>query len=108
MSLKDELQKKGAIPGQKGSGRIEFLAIKSDIKEALESGYSVMQIWHLLYEQKKISIQYRMFKRYIDRYLIKTQQDSLTPKRSEPKKIDVKRPKHFEYNATPKSLDELV
>jgi len=115
MSLMDELQEQVLAARQRGSGRVEFLVVKDEIQQALESGYSALQIWRQLRQQQKISIQYRMFKRYVDRFLSgekPTPVDTITrptiTKSVGPTRVHVERPKRFEHDATPMSLDELV
>lgn len=58
-------------PNVKGQGRAAFIALKPDIKSALDEGWSAKEIWTLLREEEKISISYSVFLRYIRAYGLK-------------------------------------
>ncbi len=111
MDLKDEMQGLGLFQKKKGSGRVEFLALKHEIKDALDSGYLAKEIWQHLSDKGVISIQYRMFLRYVHRF-VKQKNVEMKPKpisqSTEPKRVHVEKPKHFEYDAKPMSVDELI
>lgn len=118
MELLDGLKQQTLNCKQRGSGRVQFLALKCDIQKALENGYSVLETWQYLNEHKKISIGYRMFIRYVERFLKYQKINTTTSQNqettlssvtsSEPVQVKKNKPKRFEFDAKPKSLDELV
>ncbi len=117
MKLIDGLRDQSLSKKQKGTGRVEFQTLRSDIKFAMDQGYSAKAVWQYLREQNKISIGYRLFIKYVNRYL---KQDIVQSpqvvnkepeilKDSSPEPIQQQSaPARFEFNAKPKSLDELV
>ena len=112
MNLKDELQGQGLFKKRRSSGRVEFLALKDEIKEALDDGYLAIEVWEHLREKGVISIQYRMFVRYVNRFVrqknSKTEPEPIPEKPTGPKQVHIDGPKRFEYDATPIPFDELV
>lgn len=96
MTLHNELKQQTQTHGQRGHGRYEFLARRSEIKRALENGYTAKEVWTLLHEKGTMPIQYRTFIDYVNRYLKKSGQPQtqrakkptqLSPKKAEsPKK----------------------
>jgi hypothetical protein len=46
-----------------------FRAVRDDVKEALEAGYTITAIWQNLYESKRIDSNYDTFSRYISRHI---------------------------------------
>ena len=49
--------------------RVAFLAVKNDVKEALEEGWPVKTIWSHMVEQKRIGFGYDTFLTYVKRYV---------------------------------------
>ncbi|VEG92083.1 TraK family protein [Legionella spiritensis] len=113
MMAADQTQRK--TPARKN--KVEFLALKDDISEALEKGWSVSAIWETLRDEGSFTASYNTFRLYVLEYLNGqkpgySQKDSPAP---QPKKM-VK--KHFEkkksdsmpsftYNPIP-NIDELI
>lgn len=50
---------------------VAFLAVKSDIKEALDAGYSVKTVWANMHELKRIDVGYDAFLNYVNRHIRK-------------------------------------
>lgn len=48
---------------------VEFLAIKADVKEAIEKGYSLRTIWEYLKEQGLFKATYETFRRHVKRFI---------------------------------------
>lgn len=65
--------------------RVTFLAMKKDIKEAIENGYSMLLIWEHLRETGKLAVSYNTFTQYVNRYITKakTPQPSLEKAKQE-------------------------
>lgn len=49
--------------------RVEFLAMREDISEALEKGWSITVIWKTLRDEGRFTATYNTFRLYILRYL---------------------------------------
>ena len=115
MSLLDELKKSPPIR-QRGAGRLAFLALKNEINEALEAGYSSAQIWEHLNAKGTMPVQYRQFVRYVKKFIgAKTVvEDQQVRPEAEPmpvqqsKSVTPSLTRRFEYNAMGKSLDDLI
>lgn len=50
--------------------KVEFLALKDDISEALEKGWSVTAIWETLRDEGSFTATYNTFRLYILKYLM--------------------------------------
>jgi len=63
------------INAQKGSSSrykkhlVAFLAIKDDVKAALDTGHTMKNIWLHMRAEGKISFSYKSFTQYVHRYL---------------------------------------
>ncbi len=99
--------------------KVEFLALKDDISEALEKGWPMTAIWETLRDEGSFTASYNTFRLYILEYLNGqkpgySQKDSPSPK---PKKLfnknaveksnATKEIKGFTYNPIP-NIDELL
>lgn len=49
--------------------KVEFLALREDISEALEKGWSVTAIWETLRDEGSFTASYNTFRLYILKYL---------------------------------------
>lgn len=65
---------------KKAKNRAAFLAVRAEVKAALDDGWSMFEIWELLFEEKKIEFSYQSFRNYTNK-LITTRQ---TAKKHEP------------------------
>ena len=117
MKLVDGLRDQSLSKKQKGTGRVEFQTLQSDIQSAMDQGYSAKAVWQYLSDQNKISIGYRLFIKYVNRYLKQdvVQDTQVVAKEPEPPQNassepiqQQSAPARFEFSAKPKSLDELV
>jgi hypothetical protein len=48
---------------------VAFLAVRDDVKEALEEGYAVKTVWAHMYESKRVGFGYDTFLNYVNRHL---------------------------------------
>ncbi|HAT8830484.1 TPA: TraK family protein [Legionella pneumophila] len=115
MMAADKNQRK--MPARKN--KVEFLALKEDISEALEKGWPMTAIWETLRDEGSFTASYNTFRLYILEYLNGqkpgySQKDSLAPKLQKPiKKHSVKKSnankeiKGFTYNPIP-NIEELL
>lgn len=49
--------------------KVEFLALREDISEALEKGWSISVIWETLNDEGKFTATYNTFRLYVLKYL---------------------------------------
>jgi len=78
---------------KKAQNRAIFLTLRPEIKEALEDGWSMLEVWELLHEEKKIDFGYQVLRRLTNSLILnlKTVRDAPTaPKEnSSPSKAPV-------------------
>lgn len=101
-------------PNQKARNRAAFIAQISEIKEALDEGWSVKDIWEALSEEGRITFGYQAFLGYVKR-LIRSQpagQDKPVEEAGQAKQAPepAERTKSegikgFEWNPNPKKED---
>lgn len=48
---------------------VEFLAVRDDVKAAVEAGYPVMRIWEYMVEAGQIGCGYQTFLNYVNRHV---------------------------------------
>ena len=68
MGLLEELnaaKKKSSL----GSGKVVFLKYMEEIEEALNQGYTVMDVWSLLHKKGELQIKYNQFSVYVRKYI---------------------------------------
>ncbi|MDF7677076.1 TraK family protein [Neisseriaceae bacterium ESL0693] len=56
-------------PSRIGKNRISFLAIRDDVRRALEDGWPVKVIWNTLHDEGKIEFGYDAFIGYVNRFI---------------------------------------
>ena len=57
-------------PSHGGQNRAAFLALRVDIKQALDDGWPVKSIWETLHAEKKINFSYQAFWNYVNRLIL--------------------------------------
>jgi hypothetical protein len=57
-------------PSRSGKNRAAFLAVRDDVKEAIDDGWPVKEIWETLYEEGKVSFSYEAFRTYVNRLIL--------------------------------------
>ncbi|EFK1831352.1 TraK family protein, partial [Escherichia coli] len=62
-------QKKGLNSKSANSARVVFLAIREDVKNAIEAGYSLTTIWEHMHETGRVNTTYETFRRHVRRYI---------------------------------------
>lgn len=60
----------------KNKNRAAFLALRSEIKEAIEQGWTLAMIWRTLRDNKKIGMHYQSFWRYANALIPNHEQPS--------------------------------
>ena len=94
---------------------VAFLAVRQDVKAAVEAGYAVKTVWANLYETKRITFGYDTFLNYVNRLIRRPQVDQTTTARAtvKPDKKAVTKAKPaeaaagFSYNPVP-NKEELL
>ncbi|CAM4478429.1 MAG: hypothetical protein LEGION0403_FIIPPAGN_02831 [Legionella sp.] len=71
--------------------KVEFLAMREDISEALEKGWSMTVIWETLRDEGSFTATYNTFRLYILKYLNgqKSGYSQKNAKDKQPKRLDV-------------------
>lgn len=62
-------QKKGLNGSSANSARVIFLAIRDDVKAAIEAGYSLTTIWEHMHDTGRVTTTYETFRRHVRRYI---------------------------------------
>lgn len=109
-------------PSRSAQNRAAFLALRVDIKQALDDGWPVKSIWETLHEEGKVDFSYQAFRGYANRLILSppatetplpaaerlpTQGPSNEPKQAIPKPAE-KKPDPatgFTFNSAPKKED---
>lgn len=75
-SLSDRLAAKATSKNHPlaAKNKATFLALKPDIKKALDDSWPIKTIWKLLHDEGKVDFSYQAFRGYVNR-LILTQND---------------------------------
>ena len=71
---RDKRQKKR----RQDASAVEFLAVKKDVTEAIEAGYSLRTIWEYLREGGKLRSTYETFRRHVKRFIKSAPKDQAT------------------------------
>ncbi|HCD9516336.1 TPA: TraK family protein [Legionella pneumophila] len=108
----EQLQRRAST----GKSKVEFLAMRKDISEALEKGWSMTIIWETLRDEGSFTATYNTFRLYVLKYLNGqksgySQNESVDaratkPVRSSSKTKDTSMPS-FKYNPTTNIKDLL-
>jgi hypothetical protein len=48
---------------------VAFLAVRDDVRAALDAGYAAKTVWSNLHESKRIAVSYTAFLRYVRKFL---------------------------------------
>ena len=57
-------------PPRNGQNRVTFLAMREDVKQAIDDGWPVKAIWETLHEEGKVSFSYQAFIGYANRLIL--------------------------------------
>lgn len=111
------VKKKPAKQPRQDRHVIAFLAVKEDVKSALDAGYSMKTIWEYMQETGRIATRYETFTLHVKRYI------KNAPAATEPapqakgkpkskakqtaKKAAAPSPSGFSFNASP-NADDLI
>lgn len=89
---------------------VAFLAVRSDVEEAIMAGYAVKTIWEHLNETGKIPYRYETFLKHVRRHITTDTSAGIKPGPVQPKisTAPVKKPPSiggFTFDANPKEED---
>ncbi|MDP3331894.1 MAG: TraK family protein [Methylococcaceae bacterium] len=111
-------------PSRRAKNRATFLALRVDVKQALDDGWPVKSIWETLHEEGKVDFSYQSFRVYVNRliltpaelilvtanfatYAASREQTNHVPTSANEKKAKELTENGFKFNKTPKKEDLL-
>ena len=95
-------------PSRNGQNRAAFLALRGDVKQAIDDGWPVKLIWETLREEGKVSFGYQAFRVYANRLILSSPASKATVRPSVvEKKPDDSATTGFTFNRAPKKEDLL-
>ncbi|MEQ1620617.1 MAG: TraK family protein [Methylococcales bacterium] len=111
-------------PSRRAKNRATFLALRVDVKQALEDGWPVKSIWETLNEEGKVDFSYQSFRVYVNRliltpaeliaatenlatFAVPGKQTNHVPIIANEKKAEELAANGFKFNKTPKKEDLL-
>lgn len=94
---------------------VAFLAVKSNVQEAIDAGYSLKTIWQHMHDTGRLPYRYETFLRHVKKHLAKTAEIPPSPpvdkgqsKPSDPAPGSIAtRPQGFAFNPTPNTKELL-
>lgn len=81
-SLSERIAQRAAGARRGGKNLASFLAVRDDVKEALQDGWAVKVIWRTLHDEGKITFSYDAFNNYVNRLIQNA--DTPAPSRGQP------------------------
>ena len=93
-------------PPRNGQNRVTFLAMREDVKQAIDDGWPVKTIWETLHEEGKVSFSYPAFIGYVNRLILSSPASRETAQATE-KNPGEPTTSGFTFNRTPKKEDLL-
>lgn len=85
-------------PSRTGKNRASFLAVRDDVRQALDDGWPVKVIWDTLRDEGKIEFGYDAFIGYVNRLIRNTE---MSPAKPPAEKADKPAPKGKAKNDAP-------
>lgn len=96
-----EWVKRRPAPTRRDKNLVAFLAVRDDVKGALDEGYAVKTVWAHMHDSKRVEFGYDTFLNYVRRYLRSV--DQPVPKASQATTAPASRKTHL-----PKAADKPV
>ncbi|HAT8252351.1 TPA: conjugal transfer protein TraK [Legionella pneumophila] len=87
------------------NAKIQFIALKEDIREALDKGCSMKAVWETLSDEGQISFGYKAFRHYVLKLIKSEQENTKDDKQSKSKTTN--EIKGFTFNPIP-NPEELL
>jgi hypothetical protein len=69
-SLSARIAQRKAQGARNGKNRAAFLAVRDQVRRALDDGWSILSIWETLPDEGKVAFSYESFRRFVNRFLI--------------------------------------
>ncbi|WP_165390058.1 TraK family protein [Kerstersia gyiorum] len=63
-------RQRSAAPSSAGANRAVMLALRDDIQQALDDGWSVLAIYQTLHDEGQLTFSYQAFRRHVNRHLL--------------------------------------
>jgi hypothetical protein len=117
-SLSERIAQRAAGARRGGKNLASFLAVRDDVKEALQDGWAVKVIWRTLHDEGKITFSYDAFNNYVNRLIQNA--DTPAPLRARPSSPPASPAKNdadkknsgeiptFKFNPKPPNLKDLL
>ncbi|MCU7927535.1 MAG: TraK family protein [Candidatus Thiodiazotropha sp. (ex Dulcina madagascariensis)] len=67
--LADWVQKRPKKKPRQDAAAVAFMAVKSDVIEAIEAGYALTTIWEHMNEIEKLKCSYETFRKHVRKYI---------------------------------------
>ncbi|MGS0754744.1 TraK family protein [Roseateles sp. GG27B] len=61
---------KTQVASQKGKNRASFLAVRDEVRQSIEDGWAIKQIWECLHAEEKVPFGYDAFIGYVNRLIL--------------------------------------
>lgn len=92
--IAERMREKKTSAGAKNRG--VFLALKSEVAQALDDGWPMRKVWEQLHEEGKVSFSYQAFRRYVNSLIATGKQEApaIDPKTVTPKQQKNIKEKH--------------
>ena len=65
-------------PSRNAQNRAAFLAVRADVKQAIDDGWPVKNVWETLHEEGKVTFSYQAFRGYVNRLILASKPDVAT------------------------------
>ncbi|WP_367903524.1 TraK family protein (plasmid) [Xanthomonas oryzae pv. oryzicola] len=108
-SYPDELaawiEKRATKKRRQDAAAVAFLAVRGDVKAAMDSGYAVTTIYEHMRETGRVKCSYETFRKHVQRFI--KQEGGSKPKAPEPKKPEPAGIAGFNFNPKPNKEDLL-
>ncbi len=71
-------------PSRNAQNRAAFLALRGDVKQALDDGWPVKSIWETLHDESKVTFSYQAFRGYVNRLILSEKEASISSQTEKP------------------------
>jgi Family of unknown function (DUF5338) len=69
-SLSARIAQRKVQGARNGKNRAAFLAVRDQVRRALDDGWSIFSIWETLHDEGKVAFSYESFRRFVNRFLV--------------------------------------
>ena len=106
--LAEWVKKREASRPRQDKNVVAFLAVRADVKEAMDAGYALKTIWEHMRDIGKIPYRYETFLKHVRRHIKQASEpdvEPVTPPADPTAKMESPRVSGFTFDATPKKED---